>query len=437
MSIQLPASLAAANREFARAYPGESGRRQPVHTVYGGAHLFKPDTFLKFGTLAQRALTEYAPFAGILAHVFDIPEKVAATVYPRVLEKLHIEPVEDFRVDFEDGYGVRPDAEEDAAVDAVAETVALCMERKSLPPFFGIRIKPLNEELKARSIRTLDRFLSALTQRTGGRLPDHFVITLPKITVPEQVRALVDALLGRFDQIRIEMMIETPQALLSLPRLWEEARGRCVALHFGAYDYMASLGMTAVNQTLLHPACDFARSTMLTSMAGTGVWFSDGANNVLPIPAHRGDALTAEQTAANRSAIHRAWESHYDTVRHALDSGFYQGWDLHPAQLVSRYAAVYTFFLERLEAASRRLRNFIAMAAQATMVGGVFDDAATGQGLLNYFLRAVNCGAVPEDEVPALTGLTLEELRSASFTAIVQSRAPEGSLPASAPNVRA
>ena len=103
-------------------------------------------------------------------------------------------------------------------------------------------------------------------------------------------------------------------------------------------------------------------------------------------------------------------------------TGFYQGWDLHPAQLPSRYAAVYGFFLEGLAAASDRLRNFVQKAAQATLVGDVFDDAATGQGLLNYFLRAMNCGAITEAEAVAMSGLTLDELRSRSFMKILKGR---------------
>ena len=109
-------------------------------------------------------------------------------------------------------------------------------------------------------------------------------------------------------------------------------------------------------------------------------------------------------------------------MRHSLVTGFYQGWDLHPAQLPSRYAAVYAFFLEGLDAASERLTNFVQKAAQATLVGDVFDDAATGQGLLNYFLRAMNCGAITEDEAVEKSGLTLDELRGRSFVKILNGR---------------
>jgi hypothetical protein len=101
--------------------------------------------------------------------------------------------------------------------------------------------------------------------------------------------------------------------------------------------------------------------------------------------------------------------------------GFYQGWDLHPAQLVTRYAAVYAFFLEGLAPATERLKNFVEKAAQATLVGDVFDDAATGQGLLNYFLRGISCAALREEEALA-AGVTIEDLRGRSFLQILKRR---------------
>ena len=413
-------SLTAANLEFRRTHPGESAARQPVHVVYGGAHLFKRDVCRKFGALAERALADYAPDPATFALAMGLAPKLAETVHARVLEKLRREPVESFCLDFEDGYGFRSDTEEDATASSAAHEVARGLTDGTLPEFIGIRIKPLNEESRQRSFRTLDRFLDALLEKTHGRLPGNFSVTLPKITVPEQVEALAIAL-GRFGVERMELMIETPQALLLLPSLIEAAHGRCVAVHFGAYDYTASLGIAALNQRLLHPACDFARSMMQVQLAGTGVWLSDGATNVMPVPIHR-ENVTPQHAAENRAAVHRAWNIHYQHVRRALDHGFYQGWDLHPAQLPARFAAVYAFFLEGLDAASERLRNFISMAARATLVGDVFDDAATGQGLLNYFLRAMNCGAIPAAHVPALTGLSVDELRSASFAKILEGR---------------
>ncbi|HKQ52760.1 MAG TPA: hypothetical protein VJT74_10350 [Pyrinomonadaceae bacterium] len=467
---EISGRLHEANSEFARKYPGESGRRQPVHTVYGGAHLFKADSARRLGELARRSLEQFAPdfltFARaiglpgsetlpdaldesseIAARLYVTPDSVrgenkplwlAHTIYHRVTEKLRREAVEDFRIDFEDGYGNRPDEEEDGHADAAAREVALGMKQKTLPPFIGIRIKPLTEELRERSLRTLDIFLTSLSNETGNRLPDNFVVTLPKVVMPEQVAALADTfdLLEReagiaAGSLKMELMIETTQAIINdrgesnLPLLLNAARGRCTAAHFGTYDYTASCQITAAHQHMTHPACDFARHMMQVAYGGTGLWLSDGATNIMPVAPHRaaeGATLTPEQVEENRGSVHRAWRLHYDHIWHSLTNAYYQGWDLHPAQLPTRYAAVYAFFLDGLEAASERLRNFVEKAAKATLVGDVFDDAATGQGLLNYFLRAVNCGAVTEAEALKLSSLTVAELRSGSFVKILKNR---------------
>lgn len=463
--------LTQANNDFAAKYPGESGKRQPVHTVYGGAHLFKSDSAARLGALARRSLDQFAPdflsFAkaiglpgseelpsspeeddGLLTTLTTDREQVRRTnktawlahsIYNRVSEKLRREPVEDFRIDFEDGYGNRPDEEEDGHAESAAIEVAEGIQNATLPPFIGIRIKPFTEELRARSMRTLDIFVSTLVEKSGGQLPANFVVTQPKITIPEQVAALADL----FDllekqtglvagSLKLEMMIETTQSIINargainLPLLLAAARGRCVAAHFGTYDYTASCNITAAHQHMMHPACDFAKHMMQVSFASTGIWLSDGATNIMPVAPHRfsegGPPLTAEQIAENRMVVHRAWKLHYHHIQHSLENAYYQGWDLHPAQLPTRYAAVYAFFLESLDAASERLKNFVEKAAKATLVGDVFDDAATGQGLLNYFLRAINCGALTEEEAVELSGLTVAELRSGSFVKILNNR---------------
>jgi hypothetical protein len=232
--------------------------------------------------------------------------------------------------------------------------------------------------------------------------------------------------------LKLEMMIETTQSIINyageinLPKLLAAARGRCIAAHFGTYDYTASCNITAAHQHMMHPACDFAKHMMQVSFAGTGVWLSDGATNIMPVAPHRfvegGPSLSQEQIEENRATVHRAWKLHYDHIQHSLVNGFYQGWDLHPAQLPTRYAAIYSFFLESLDAASERLKNFVEKAAKATLVGDIFDDAATGQGLLNYFLRAINCGALTEEEAVKRSGLTVAELRSGSFVKILKNR---------------
>ena len=389
--------------------------------TYGGAHLFKADAAQKLGAVALRTLHEHAPDAATLAAALGLDPALTARIYPRVVDKLTREPVEDFRIDFEDGFGNRPDHEEDEHARLAAGEVAAALKAGTLPGSIGIRIKPLSEELKRRSLRTFDLFLTALLDGTGGALPPNFVVTLPKIAAPEQVTALAAAC-DAFEYwralpvgtLKFELMIETTQSVfaadgsVALPRLIAEGGGRIVAAHFGTYDYTAACSITAAHQHMLHPVCDFAKGVMQVALAGTGIWLSDGATNVMPI--------------GSRDVVHRAWRLHAEHVRHSLVTGFYQGWDLHPAQLPTRYASVYAYFLEGLGPASERLKNFVQKAAQATLVGDVFDDAATGQGLLNYFLRAMNCGAITEAEAVEKSGLTLEELRGKSFVKILNAR---------------
>lgn len=436
---KITAALSEANQAFVRHYPGESDRRQAVHTVYGGAHLFKADSPRKLGDVALRALEEYAPDAATLANVlgYERDHVLAGKIYERVSEKLRREPVEDFRLDFEDGYGNRADAEEDAHASAAAMEVARALGANSLPPFIGIRIKPLNEDLRERSVRTLDIFITTLLAEGGGKLPNNFVITVPKIQLPAQVSAAVRLfeILEQHNRLppgalKIEPMIETPQAIINrrceiaLASLVEAAEGRCQSIHFGVYDYTAACGITATYQAMSHPSCDFARQMMLVSLAGTGIHLSDGATNILPVTPHRATEktpLTREQIQQNREVVHGAWRLGFNDNLHSLRTGFYQGWDLHPAQFVTRYAAVYWFFLSSLTSASQRLKAFVEKAALASLFGDVFDDAATGQGLLNFFLRGIACGAITEHEALE-TGLSSEELRSRSFLKILQGR---------------
>ncbi len=427
--------LRLANAALTARFPGESPARQPVHTVYGGAHLFKANTAQRLGELALAALRDYAPNAESFAEALELPS--AETVYRRTIDKLTREPVEDFRIDFEDGYGSRPDAEEDGHAIQAAIEVARGVSEGTLPPLIGIRIKPLTEETRGRSFRTLELFVTTLAQQTR-RFPD-FVVTLPKVTVPEQVETLaelcelLETVTGLSPgSLKLELMVETTQSIIgpdgtaALPKLVAAARGRCTGAHFGTYDYTAACNITAAHQRMSHPACDFAKHVMQVCLSGTGVALSDGATNVMPVAPHHPTQdrpeLTSEQREENKAVVHRAWRLGFADIQHSLVNGFYQGWDLHPAQLPVRYAAVYTFFLGGLDSAGRRLSSFIQKAAQATLLGDVFDDAATGQGLLNYFLRAINCGAITVEEAQRITGLTVEELRTRSFSKILAGR---------------
>jgi citrate lyase beta subunit len=333
------------------------------------------------------------------------------------------------------------------------------MKERSLPPFIGIRVKCLNEEWTVRSVRTLELFISTLLAETGGALPEHFVVTLPKVTLPEQPRTLVRLLAlieHRYGlepgRLKLELMVELSQALLGpdghspLPGFLQACEGRCVGAHLGTYDFTASCDITAGYQAMAHPLCDLAKGMMVLAYAGTGIFLSDGATNVMPIGPHRAPiaadapgaggsaALSPEQLAENRTTVYNAWRLYHRNVRHSLEGGFYQGWDLHPAQLPVRYATTYAFFLEGLRTAAERLSNFIQKAAQATLIGDVFDDAATGQGLLNFFVRAHNCGAISDAEL-AQTGLTLPEFQLRSFSKILTSRREASHAAAVTPSV--
>lgn len=436
----LKTALSALSRKHAASTAGgwaEEPARRPVHVVYGGAHLFKSDSARKLGELALRSLSRYAPDAITFARAVGLDEALAHKVYDRVVSKLKSEPVEDYRIDFEDGYGRRPDAEEDGHAVAAALEAARGLEESTLPPFLGLRVKPLTPELQARSLRTLDVFLTTLVRQTKGRLPATLLVTLPKVSHAAQPTTL-GAILDAFERkkklkpgtLQVELMVETPQAILdprgnvALRALVDALDGRCSSVHFGAYDYTAALDVVASHQRLDHPACALARQLMKLALAGLPVALCDSATVVLPLAPHRaapGEYLTAAQDRENVESVRRAWRLHYENATRALAEGFYQGWDLHPAQLPARYAAVYAFFLEGLPQASARLRNFVEKSAQATRIGGVFDDEATGQGLLNYFLRARACGAITDAEA-ASSGLAPGELAGRSFLKIMEGR---------------
>jgi citrate lyase beta subunit len=457
--------LREANLAFQKIYPGDRTERQPVHTLYGGANLFKADASQKMGQRALEIFETYAPDFLTFGKVFGLegvvaltessrpaseilseyqaldaagkkkhPARLSVEVYEKVKSKLKREAIEDYRIDFEDGYGNRSNEEEDETAVFCAREVAKGMSEGTLPPFIGIRIKPFTEEMKDRGLRTLDLFISALVAATAGKLPENFVVMLPKVTIPEQASALADCFdlleknLGLNPGVlKMEMMVETTQSIMSsrgtnpLWQLVEAARGRCIAMHFGTYDYTASAGITARYQEMDHPVCDFAHHMTKVALAHTGIWLSDGATNTMPIGPHRGDSLTEEQMRENREVVHRAWKKGYDHIRHSLWNGYYQGWDLNPAQFPMRYTAVFAFFLESYDDAVERLKTFVEKAARATLIGDVFDDAATGQGLLNFFLKALNSGVISEEDV-LKTGLTMEEIQSRSFKKILEGR---------------
>jgi citrate lyase beta subunit len=442
-------------------------RRAPVHVVYGGANLFKADTPQKLGKIALKSIENYAPnfaeFARAMwlkgAETLPIYQDVAQnlefqlieneakvktenfaawfawTIYNRTIKKLKREPIEDFRIDFEDGYGFRSDEEEDAHAISASDELAKSFAENMITPFCGFRVKSFAPETCRRAVRTLDLFLTNLLLKTNGKLPENFVVTLPKITRREEVEVLAE-LLDEFEKrnklvngsIQIEIMIETPQAIvnesgeIALRSLVEAGKNRVNSAHFGAYDYTASFGISGVHQHLQHEACVFARQMMQISLSPLDVRLSDSVTIEMPVAVHKGENITEQQSKENGRAVHNAWRKHFNNVTNSLINGFYQSWDLHPAQLAARYAAVYAFFLESKDEQAKRLKGFIEKATQANMTGNTFDDAASAQGLLNLFARARNSGALLESEILEATNLTIEELNSASFLKIMENK---------------
>lgn len=386
------------------------------------------------GARALESLDAYAPKVDDFAEIFGIDVALASTVREAVARKLAAQPVEDYRIDFEDGYGWRSDSEEDQHAQQAAHALAEANSRNTLPENIGIRIKPLTEHSSARALRTLTIFLTELAAATSGSWSKELLITLPKITQPSECARLADALAELETRLhlpqgslRIEIMVETPEILMDdegrcpLRKFAQACQGRCFAAHLGAYDLLSSFGISAHDQTLTHAICDRTRHTMQLALAGAGVHLVDGATNLLPIPPVRAAALSPDQQRQNRESVHAAWRLHFDNVRHALQHGFFQGWDLHPAQLGSRYAAVYSHVWEALPAASNRLKNFLDQAAKATALGSQFDDAATAMGLLNYFRWASDCGAISDSEMQQASGLSVSELEE-PFEVIIRQR---------------
>ncbi|MFE0964395.1 DUF6986 family protein [Streptomyces fungicidicus] len=390
--------LAPVDAELERRYPGDPGTRQPVHTVYVPGDDFAADTLRVWGDRALAALDEHAPDAASFAAVLGLDGALAEDVYSRVRAKLEREPVEDLRVDFEDGYGNRPDAEEDETAARAARLIAAAHAAGTAAPYMGVRVKCMEAAVRDRGIRTLDIFLTGLMD-TGG-LPDGLVLTLPKVTYAEQVTAMA-RLLDAFEKARglepgrigFEIQIETSQAVLAadgtatVARMIQAAQGRATGLHYGTFDYSACLGVSAAHQASDHPAADHAKAVMQVAAAGTGVRVSDGSTNVLPVG-------PTEQ-------VHDAWRLHYGLTRRALARAYYQGWDMHPGHLPTRYAAVFAFYREGFARAADRLARYAGRAG-----GDVMDEPATAKALAGYLLRGLDCGALDIAELAGPSGLS-------------------------------
>ncbi len=408
LTAEIDHRLKDADAALARDYPGERAGRQPVHTVYVPADRVEPELLAAYGNQAQMSIVEHG---GEFLDVLEGDEDLVG----RVLAKLEREPIEDLRIDFEDGYGARSDNEEDETARETGSVLAQWIADGAAPPFHGIRFKSLEQPTRSRGLRTLALFLESLAG--DGRLPDGFVVTLPKVTSVDQVEAMTVAaeclekdLALPPGALRFELQVEVPQAVLGsdgtvlVARMIHASAGRCAGLHYGTYDYSADLGIPPGQQSLEHPAADFAKAVMQAAAARTGVRLSDGSTNVLPV----GDA----------DAMRTGWANHLRLVRRSLERGFYQGWDLHPAQLPTRYAATFEFFRSGLAPAVERLRAYASKSRVRAdgPEGGpghatrIQDEPATARALAAFLLRGLDCGALTDAEVVTASGLNLNRL---------------------------
>jgi hypothetical protein len=412
--------------------------RRPVHMLTLAAGRFDAHTSRRMGEAALRSIDSYAPdfvsFARAMwltgadtlpryddlaqeleFELIENPENVkdknyaawfAWTIYQRTIGKLHHEPVEELLIDLADNSG---------AAIAAAGHLAQAVLDDSRPPFTGVRLP----SMEPGNARFLDLFLTALIEKTGGKLPSNFCITLP---APNSAAlAALHAFLSEFERqhalesglIKIEVTVASPRAIVDddgrivLSKLADAAGGRCISAHLDGDSFLSELNVPAAHRHARHEACNFARQIMHLALSPSGIGLSD---SIVP-----STALTQD---ADIQGVHRAWREHFNGITHSLIGGFNQGWDADAVLLPARYAAVYSFFIEAQDAQGKRFREFTGQAA----ANGEIEDASSAQTTLNFFYRALDCGALTEHEVSEATGLSAEELRCGSFAEIMKRR---------------
>ena len=376
---QIDELLAPVDARLAAQYPGDRPGHQPIHSVYVPADRAHAGTVREWGEIATGLLAEHAA-------VLD--GRIPAELVER---NLQTGPIQDLRIDFEDGYAPASDAAHDADARRIGAVLAGLPGRPGAPARFGIRPRGLEPAERRRGIRTLELVLEG-----AGGVPEGFVFTVPKVRSADQVPAL-NVLCGAFETahglapgtLSYELQIESPHIVLGadgtagIARAVRDSGGRCSALHFGTYDYTAALGIAPRFQSLTHPTADHAKSVMQLAAAQAGVWVSDGSTQVLPqgTPAQVRDAL----------------ELHYELVSRSLRAGLYQGWDLHPGHLVSRWAATLAFYREAMPIAAERIAAYCRGVAGGTKA----DEPATAQMLATLVVRGLACGSFTAAEFGA------------------------------------
>ncbi|WP_067528017.1 DUF6986 family protein [Nocardia uniformis] len=380
--------IAAIDAELARLYPGDRPG-QPIHTAYISGADATDDLPSQWGAAAIELGEKHRDL---------LTELAGHDVVELVLDTLRQRPIQDLRLDFEDGYGTRADVIEDQ--DAL-RAGAVLRELPAAVVSRGIRMKGLTGIEWARAVRTLELVLEG-----AGGVPDGFVFTLPKIRHIDQVDVAVrlcDAIESAHGlpagALKFELQIESPQAVIAadgtatVARAVHRSAGRCTGLHYGTYDYSAACGITPRFQSLEHPVADHAKAVMQAAAAQTGVWVCDGSTQVLPL--------------GTDSEVREAISRHYRLVTRSLERGYYQGWDMGPGHLVTRWLATFGFYRGALGVAAPRIGRYLDRQG-----GAVVDEPATAQALATVVLRGLDCGAFRPAEVTALVpAATVDVLR--------------------------
>jgi citrate lyase beta subunit len=382
--------LTPVDADLARLFPGDRDEIQPAHTVYVSAADVDVDTPERWAAAAGRL--ESSPVVADLA-----TDDVRAIAHARLIEN----PIEDLRIDLEDGYGWRSDAAEDADATRAGTILADWVKRRPYAPrIAGVRAKGLGAAERGRGIRSLERVLDG-----AGGVPPGFVITIPKLRDVRQVDA-VSVMCAGFEHahgltegaLKVELQVEIPQAILgpdgraTVAEAIHRGTPRVVGLHYGTYDYSAACGIVSAQQSLEHPVADHAKAVMQVAAAQTGVWVSDGSTQVMPTG-------TPEQ-------IDAALRRHHRLVTRSLERGFYQGWDMHPGHLVTRWLAVTGFFRSAMPAAATRLQAYFERRS-----GDVVDEPATAMSLALVIRRGLAARAFAADEVATIAPLcTIDRL---------------------------
>ncbi|MGJ7540838.1 DUF6986 family protein [Brevibacterium luteolum] len=378
---------------------------QALHTVYVPGDSVSPDLLTTWSHEAAGMLDAFDHVLRTKVTSIETLSVESNDLFRRVSARLREKPIDDLRVDFEDGYGQRSDETEDddvrRAATATAEMAAQAAHRC---PSFGIRPKSVDSPQPERGARTLLLWVETLLD--CGYPADTILFTAPKITSPTHVdiwRDLSAHIEDSFElnegTVRFELQIETPQSVLAadgcnaMIELVKRSGGRCVALHYGTYDYSASLGIFPEFQSSDHPVGLFAKESMRLAAALYGIWVSDGSSNLIP-------------TSADPDANARAISRHVDLILDALGRGIVQGWDLHPTQLPTRYLANFAFYRTYFGSSAQRLSEYFSRSSGS----GVLDEPATARAMAGLITRGWEVGALSSEEIQQATSLTPPEL---------------------------